>query len=94
MRRDFANLCNNPGEICSTARLEIKEFTYDDKVILYIYVYESSDVHKTANKIYDRNEDGDFEITNNTSLVHGLWWINGIDHKSTIKNLDLTVALW
>ncbi len=26
---------------------------------IYIYVYESSDIHKTANKICDRNEDGD-----------------------------------
>lgn len=40
---------------------------------MYIYVYESSDVHKTSNKIFDRNEDGDFEITGNTSLISQLY---------------------
>lgn len=73
MKRDFANLCNNPEKIYPTAHLEIKEYLVEEKSILYIYVYESSDVHKTANRIFDRNEDGDFEITGNTSLVSQLY---------------------
>ena len=73
MKRDFANLCNNPEKIYPTAHLEIKEYMFEDKEILYIYVYESSDVHKTSNKVYDRNEDGDFEITGNTSLISQLY---------------------
>ena len=53
--------------------MDIKEYIIEDKHILYIYVYESSDVHKTANKIYDRNEDGDFDITTNTSQISKLY---------------------
>lgn len=73
MKKDFANLCNNSEKISPTAHLEIKEYMYSEKEILYIYVYESSDVHKTSNRIFDRNEDGDFEITGNTSLISQLY---------------------
>lgn len=73
MKKNFANLCNNNEKISPTVHLEVKEYFYDKKEILYIYVYESSDVHKTANKIFDRNEDGDFEITGNTSLISQLY---------------------
>lgn len=53
--------------------MDIKEYVYGEKHILYIYVYESSDVHKTSNKILDRNEDGDFNITTNTNLISNLY---------------------
>ena len=64
---------HNSEKISPTVHLEIKEYLHETKEILYIYVYESSDVHKTANKIFDRNEDGDFEITGNTSLISQLY---------------------
>lgn len=73
MKKDFVNLCNNPEKMFPTVHLDIKEFIYEEKHILYIYVHESSDVHKTANKIFDRNEDGDFDITNNTTLISNLY---------------------
>ena len=73
MKKNFVNLCNNSEKISPTVHLEIKEYLYEEKEILYIYVYESSDVHKTINKIFDRNEDGDFEITGNTSLISQLY---------------------
>jgi ATP-dependent DNA helicase RecG len=73
MKKEFVDLCNNPEKIFPTVHLEIKEYLYEEKHILYIYVHESSDVHKTCNKIYDRNEDGDFDITNNTTLISNLY---------------------
>ncbi len=73
MKKEFVDLCNNPEKLFPTVHLDIKEYIYEDKHILYIYVHESSDVHKTANKIYDRNEDGDFDITNNTTLISNLY---------------------
>ncbi len=73
LKKDFTNLCNNPQKIYPTVYLEIKEYQYQDKIILYIYVYESSDVHRSANKIFDRNQDGDYDITRNTSLVANLY---------------------
>lgn len=73
IKKEFVDLCNNPEKIFPTVHLEIKEYIYESKFILYIYVHESSDVHKTANKIFDRNEDGDFDITNNTTLISNLY---------------------
>jgi len=72
-KRNFANLCNNPEKIFPTVHLEMKEYEIDEKIILYVYVYESSDVHKSAGKIFDRNSDGDYDITNNTTLVSQLY---------------------
>lgn len=73
MKKDFVNQCNNPEKFYPTAHLDIKEYSYLNKHILYVYVYESSDVHKTANKIFDRNQDGDYDITTNTSLISNLY---------------------
>ncbi len=53
--------------------MDIKEYLYEAEHILYIFVHESSDVHKIGNKIYDRNEDGDFDITNNTTQISNLY---------------------
>ena len=73
IKKDFTNLCNNPEKVFPTVHLEIKEYVVDDKVILYIYVYSSSDVHKTNGKIFDRNEDGDYDITGNTSMISNMY---------------------
>jgi len=73
MKKDFVNLCNNPEKIFPTLHLELKEYIIDSKTILYTYVPESSDVHRTKNKIFDRNEDGDFDITNNTRTISNLY---------------------
>lgn len=73
IKKDFSNLCNNPSKIFPTVHLEIKEYECDYKYILYIYVYESSDVHKTGNKIFDRMEDGDYDITGNTVLISNMY---------------------
>ena len=73
LKRDFINLCNNPQKIFPTIQLNIIEYFYEDKFILYINVYESSEVHRTNNKIFDRNEDGDYDITNNTSLISQMY---------------------
>ena len=44
----------------------------DDKKILYAYIPESSQVHRYLGKVFDRNEDGDFDISNNPDLVRQL----------------------
>ena len=73
LKKDFANLCNNPQKIFPTVQLFIKEYNHEDKKILYINVYESSEVHRSNNKIFDRNEDGDYDITNNTALISQMY---------------------
>lgn len=62
MKKDFANLCNNPEKIEPTIYLNIKDYEIDNKIILHIYVNESSSVHRTSGKVFDRNEDGDYEV--------------------------------
>lgn len=49
------------------------EVEIDGKTILYIFVPESSQVHRCNGKIFDRNEDGDMDITDNTNLVSGMY---------------------
>ena len=73
MKKEFVDLCNNSEKINPTVHLEMKEYVYEGKHILYIFVHESSDVHKTVNKIYDRCEDGDFDITNNTTQISEMY---------------------
>src|SRR5699024_7856918 len=41
--------------------------------LLRIYVPESSQVHRCNGRIYDRNEDGDFDITDQTTQVARLY---------------------
>ncbi len=43
------------------------------KRILHIFVPESSQVHRCNGRIYDRNEDGDLDITDHTAQVAQLY---------------------
>src|SRR6056297_2573736 len=69
LKMNFATSINNPQNLSPTFYLTVEDFEIDGKTILYINIPESSQVHRTKGKIFDRNEDGDFDITNNTNLV-------------------------
>ena len=73
VKKDFVTSMNNPQKISPTFYLSVEEVTIDGKSILYIYIPESSQVHRCNGRIYDRNEDGDIDITDNTNLVSGLY---------------------
>ncbi|MGF7186603.1 ATP-dependent DNA helicase RecG [Desulfitispora alkaliphila] len=73
VKKDFVTAMNNPQKISPTFYLSIEEVKIDGKVILYIFVPESSQVHRCNGKIFDRNEDGDINITDNTNLVSGMY---------------------
>lgn len=73
IKDNFVSLMNNPDKISPTCYLDVQEIKIDGKTILYISIPESSDVHRCNGKIYDRNEDGDFNITNNRNLVFKLY---------------------
>ena len=60
---------NNPQKISPTVYLPVDEIETGGKTILHVYIPESSQVHNTNRRIFDRNEDGDFDITDNTDLV-------------------------
>ncbi len=73
IKKDFSTAINNPHKISPSFYLTIEEILIDGKNILYIYVPESSQVHRCNGKIFDRNEDGDFNVTDNTNLVTALY---------------------
>ena len=73
LKKDFVTSLNNPQTLNLAFYLAVEDVEVDGKTILYINVPESSQVHRCKGKIFDRNEDGDFDITNNTTLVSGLY---------------------
>ena len=69
MKRDFANAINNPQKLTPPCHLSILEAEHDGVILLHIVVPPSSQVHRRNGRIYDRNEDGDYDITDNQDLV-------------------------
>lgn len=73
IKKDFVTSMNNPQKISPTFYLSVETIEIDGKTILYVFVPESSQVHRCNGRIFDRNEDGDLDITDNTNLVSGLY---------------------
>lgn len=72
MRKNFSNMLNNPQKISPTLYPSAEEVDIDGKIVLYVYVPRSSQVH-TCNKItYDRIGDADINISNNTTQMSEL----------------------
>jgi ATP-dependent DNA helicase RecG len=72
-KKDFVTTMNNPQKIHPPAYMTIDEVAVQGKPVLRIYVPESSQVHRCNGRIYDRNEDGDLDITDNTLEVAVLY---------------------
>ena len=64
---------NNPQKLNPPYYLSPYVLEIDGKKIISVYVPESSQVHSTAGKIFDRNEDGDFNVTSHSELVTQLY---------------------
>lgn len=73
IRKDFVTAINNPQKISPPTYLAVDEVTVAGKPLLRIYVPESSQVHRCNGRIYDRNEDGDLDITDHTAQVAQLY---------------------
>ena len=73
MKKDFVTTINNPAKIMPSVYLSIEHIEIDGKHMLYVCIPESSQVHRCNGKIFDRNQDGDFDITDNHHLVTGLY---------------------
>ena len=69
LKKDFTSKCNNEEVINPTIYCELKEIEVNGKILLYTYIEESKTVHKTKNKVFIRNYEGDFDITNNMNLI-------------------------
>lgn len=64
---------NNPQKLNPPYYVSPEVLDVEDKKVIVIYVPESSQVHATNGRIYDRNQDGDFDITNQHDLVSQLY---------------------
>lgn len=73
MRKDFVTAVSNPTNLSPPVHLDIQEVGVEDVTVLHIAVPVSSQVHRCGGKIYDRNEDGDFDITKIQSAVAQLY---------------------
>jgi ATP-dependent DNA helicase RecG len=73
MKRDFANTINNPQKINPPCYLSMDEIEHEGRMLLHIMAPPSSQVHRCNGRIYDRNEDGDCDITDNQTLVTQLY---------------------
>lgn len=73
MKKNFVNQLNNPDKMSPTLYLTIEEFDYDGKLLLWVFVPPTSTVEKCSNRVYDRNEDGDMDITDSPIQLQSLY---------------------
>ena len=73
IKKDFVTAINNPQKVHPPAYLSVGEVKIKGRPVLRIYVPESSQVHRCNGRIYDRNEDGDIDITDHTRHVADLY---------------------
>jgi len=69
MKKNFASMLNNPQKTSPSLFLSLDEVVLDGMLLLYVHIPISSQIQSCSGRIYDRNEDGDFDITNSTELV-------------------------
>jgi len=73
MMKNFVNTLNNPTKISPSLLLELEEYQIDGQLILYVYIPISSQVILCSNKVYDRINDSDIDITKSTNLMADLY---------------------
>ena len=73
MKKNFVSQLNNPDKMSPTLYLSIEEIEYEGMTLLWVFVPPTSTVEKCANRIYDRNEDGDMDITDSPIQLQNLY---------------------
>lgn len=66
---NIVTAANNPEKLHPPCYLSPEVVEYEGKCVIHLHVPKSSQVHNTAGKIYDRNEDGDFDVTRRSDHV-------------------------
>lgn len=69
MKKNFVNMINNPNKIHPSLYLNLEEMEYKGMKILWVYVPISSQIEFCNNRIYDRNEDADQDVSTSAELV-------------------------
>ncbi|MDP3561366.1 MAG: putative DNA binding domain-containing protein [Legionellaceae bacterium] len=73
IRKDFSTTINNAQKINPPCYLSMDDHEIEGKLIIHVFVPESSQVHRCTGRIYDRNEDGGLDITDHTFMVGNLY---------------------
>ncbi len=73
IKKDLVTALNNPQKINPPLYILPETVDIEGKTLLYLCIPESSQVHRCNGKIFDRNEDGDFDITNHPDAVAHLY---------------------
>ena len=73
MKKNFVNQLNNPSKMSPTLYLSIEDFEYEGMTLLWVYVPPTATVEKCGNRIYDRNEDGDMDITDSPIQLQNMY---------------------
>lgn len=74
MKKEFVSAIQSGIKIMPPLYLDIEPYKVNGKIILHILVPNSSQVHRMNERvIYDRNNDADVDITNNTNLVQQMY---------------------
>ena len=73
VKKNFVNQLNNLDKMSQTLYLSIEDIVYEGMTLLWVYVPPTSTVEKCANRIYDRNEDGDMDITDSPIQLQNMY---------------------
>jgi ATP-dependent DNA helicase RecG len=68
LQRDFAALSNNPTKLQPPFLLELEQVRVGEALLLYAYVPQSSQVHRTDGVVFDRGHEGDFRVVDNERI--------------------------
>lgn len=73
MIMEFVTAVNNAQKISPPIYLNPKKHVINGKIIIAVYVPESSQVCRHGRYVFDRNGDADIDITDNTDLIYRLY---------------------
>jgi ATP-dependent DNA helicase RecG len=68
LQRDFAALSNNQTKLHPPFLLELEQVWVGEALLLYAYVPQSSQVHRTDGVVFDRGHEGDFRVVDNERI--------------------------
>ncbi|MDR1961702.1 MAG: putative DNA binding domain-containing protein [Gracilibacteraceae bacterium] len=69
IKKDFVSVMNNAQRFSPTLFISLEEAKIDGKIMLWCYVPFTSQLVMFGGRIYDRAEDGDFDVTHSPELL-------------------------
>jgi len=68
MKKDIANLSNNPQKLFPAFLFDVQEIEFEGKWLIHFFVPASSQAHTCNGVYYDRGVDGDFRLRTNEQI--------------------------